>query len=85
MVAQVDGLIMSAIQALDGPKEAEMVAQLLKLRDSIRARETHDARADEMSVVRDAALEAVNDYFERMLRSVPAIDAYLQDLAGRAP
>jgi hypothetical protein len=85
MVAQVDGLIMSAIQALDGPKEAEMVAQLLKLRDSIRARETHDARADEMSVVRDAALEAVNDYFERMLRSVPAIDAYLRDLAGRAP
>ena len=40
MVAQVDGLIMSAIQALDGPKEAEMVAQLLRLRNSLQARES---------------------------------------------
>ena len=85
MVSQVDGLIMSAIQALDGPQEAEMVAQLLKLRDSLRARETHEARADEMTEVRDAALEAVNAYFERMLRSVPAIETYLEDLARRAP
>ena len=30
MVSQVDGLIMSAIQALDGPEEAEMVANLLQ-------------------------------------------------------
>ena len=28
---------------------------------------------------------AVNDYFERALRSVPEIDAYLEDVARRAP
>ena len=39
-----------------------------------------------MSGVQDAALAAVNDYFERMLRAVPEIDAYLQEVAGaRAP
>ena len=85
MVAQTDRLIMSAIQALDGPQEAAMVANLLKLRDSLRARASHDERADEMSGVQAAALSTVNDYFERMLRAVPEIDAYLQDVAKRAP
>jgi hypothetical protein len=85
MVAQVDDLIMSAIQALDGPQEAEMVGHLLKLRDSLQQRETHAERSEEMSDVQDAALGAVNDYFERMLRAVPEIDAYLQGIAARAP
>jgi hypothetical protein len=85
LVSQVDRLIMSAIQALDGPKEAEMVGHLLKLRDSIRAREAPTDRADEMAGVQEVALAAVNDYFERMLRSVPQIDAYLVELAERAP
>jgi hypothetical protein len=85
MVSQVDGLIMSAIQALDGPDEAEMVAHLLKLRNSLQARESHAERSDDMSGIQDAALDAVNAYFERALRSVPEIEAYLQDVARRAP
>ena len=85
MVAQVDGLIMSAIQALDGPKEAEMVGHLLKLRNSLQARESHTQRLDEMSGIQDAALHAVNDYFERALRSVPEIEAYLKEIARRTP
>ena len=68
---------MSAIQALDGPTEAKMVAQLLSLRNSLQARESHAQRTDEMSGIQDAALGAVNDYFERALRSVPEIEAYL--------
>ena len=85
MVSQVDGLIMSAIQALDGPREAEMVGHLLKLRNSLQARESHDARSDDMSGIQDAALGAVNAYFERALRSVPEIESYLEDIAKRAP
>lgn len=85
MVAQVDGLIMSAIQALDGPEEAKMVGHLLSLRNSLQARESHAERSDEMAGIQDAALSAVNDYFERALRSVPEIEAYLEDIAVRAP
>ena len=85
MVSQVDGLIMSAIQALDGPAEAEMVGHLLSLRNSLQARETHEGRADEMAGIQGAALKAVNEYFERALRSVPEIEAYLEDVARRAP
>jgi hypothetical protein len=85
MTAQVDQLIMSAIQALDGPQEAEMVGHLLKLRDSLRAHESRQERSASMSGVKTSALAAVNGYFERMLRAVPSIQAYLEDIAHRAP
>lgn len=38
MVAQVDGLIMSAIAALEGHAEAEMVRRLLRVRDAVSRR-----------------------------------------------
>jgi len=85
MVAQVDTLIMSAIQALDGPEEAEMVGHLLKLRNSIQKRGAEADRAEDMTDVQNAALKAVNSYFERALRSVPEIDAYLKEIVARAP
>lgn len=84
MVAQLDGLIMSAVQALDGPDEAQMVGQLLEMRNSIQARAARAERTDEMSSIQELALKAVNAYFERALRSVPEIDAYLADIARRA-
>jgi hypothetical protein len=85
MTAQVDKLIMSAIQALDGPREAEMVGHLLRLRDSLRAHESQQERSGSMSGVKISALAAVNEYFERMLRAVPSIQAYLEDVTRRAP
>jgi hypothetical protein len=85
LIAQVDRLIMSAIQALDGPREAEMVGHLLRLRDSLRTRESHADEAADMSGVQTAALEAVNAYFERMLRAVPGIEAYLEKIAKTTP
>jgi hypothetical protein len=85
MTDQVDKLIMSAIQALDGPEEAEMVGHLLKLRNSIQKRRAESDRAEDMTDVQSAAMRAVNDYFERMLRSVPEIDAYLKEIVAQAP
>ena len=74
---------MSAIQALDGPAEAEMVAHLLRLRDSLGERQAASERAADLSGVQQAALGAVNTYFERALRAVPEIDAYLREIAAR--
>ena len=85
MTAQVDKLIMSAIQALDGPEEAVMVGHPLKLRNSVQKRGGEGDRAADMAGIQDAALGAVNTYFERALRSVPEIDAYLQEIVERAP
>ena len=65
MVAQCDPLIMSAIQALDGPEEAEMVAHLLKLRNSLQARESHAvAVRRRWPASRTRRSKSVNDYFE---------------------
>ncbi|MGH2407378.1 MAG: hypothetical protein ACRDF7_04760 [Candidatus Limnocylindrales bacterium] len=85
LVTQCDRLIMSAVQALEGPREAEMVAHLLHLRDALRARRSHADEAADLGDVQSVALSAVNDYFERMLRAVPEIDAYLADIARHAP
>ncbi len=85
MTEQVDKLIMSAIQALDGPAEAEMVGHLLKLRNSVQKHGAESDRTEDMADVQTAAMKAVNDYFERALRSVPEIDAYLKEIVVRAP
>ena len=85
MGSQVDGLILEAIQALDFPDEVGMVGHLLKLRNSLQARESHDARSEDMSSIQAAALGAVNAYFQRALRSMPEIESYLEDIAKRAP
>lgn len=83
MTAQIDQLIMSAIQALDGPEEAEMVGHLLRLRDSVVKRTQAAERTEDMTDVEGAAMKAVNDFFERNLRAIPEIDAYLDDVAAR--
>jgi hypothetical protein len=85
MVAQTDQLIMSAIGALEGRAEAEMVAHLLRLRDSLRARAERAERDADIDSVHQAAMTAVNDYFLRMLTSVPEIKTYLDELAAKAP
>jgi hypothetical protein len=93
LVAQTDRLIMAAIGALEGPAEAEMVSHLLRLRDGLRAREETAEQGAERSAerssnvdqLRDAAMVAVNDYFLRMLRAVPEIAEYIDDIAARAP
>ena len=62
-----------------------MVGHLLKLRNSVQKREIENDRATDMAGIQNAALKSVNAYFERALRSVPEIDAYLQEIVKRAP
>ncbi|MCY7419804.1 MAG: hypothetical protein LH650_15185, partial [Chloroflexi bacterium] len=84
LVAQVDQLIMSAVAALDGPDEALMVARLQGFRRSVAGEEpVFGSDGEDMSVARAAALTEVDDYFRRVLRAVPSIAAYLDELAAR--
>jgi hypothetical protein len=84
LVSQADALIMSAVAALDGPAEAEMVASLMAVRANVIASGGAAGRIGDVGAVKDEALRAVNDYFERRLRAVPSISAYLDELAGAA-
>jgi hypothetical protein len=82
MVAQVDQLIMSAISALEGRAESDMVARLLRLRDAIAARAGAGSRDDDIETMQTDAMRSVNEYFERVLTSVPSIKAYLDSVAA---
>ncbi len=66
LVAQTDQLIMSAIGALDGPEEAQMVGGLLRLRDNVSGRKSGD-RAGDVESLQSETMDAVNDYFQRRL------------------
>jgi hypothetical protein len=83
LVAQVDGLIMSAISALEGRREAEMVARLLRCRDAIAAQAGGDAWAADRAGVVTAAMDEVNAYFRRALTDVPTIAAHLESISAR--
>lgn len=82
MVAQVDTLIMSAVSALEGRSEAEMVAKLLRLRDSVSRRDQASEFAGEVSEARAEAMSAVDEYFEKALTGVPTIKEYLEEVAS---
>ena len=82
MVEQADKLIMSAISALEGPDEAEVVAQLLRFRDELSGR-SNVGRSDEVAALHVATMNTVNDYFKRRLYALPGIASYLDEIAAR--
>jgi hypothetical protein len=82
MLRQADELIMSAVQALEGRSEAEMVRHLLALRDNIRERGGVAGRSGNVDGVKDQAMASVNEYFERRLFEVPSIKAYVDGLVA---
>ncbi|HYI23663.1 MAG TPA: hypothetical protein VEX62_13620 [Candidatus Limnocylindrales bacterium] len=81
LVAQTDQLIMSAIGALDGPEEAQMVGGLLRLRDNVSGRKSGD-RAGDVESLQSETMDAVNDYFRRRLTALPEIADYLDRIAA---
>jgi hypothetical protein len=84
MLKQTDDLIMSAVAALEGRSEAEIVRHLLAFRDNLQARRGAQGRAEDVGGVKDRALGAVNEYFERRLFEVPTIKAYVDGLVAAA-
>lgn len=81
MVSQVDQLIMTAIAALEGRAEAEMVRRLLRLRDGLARRSDAANRSEDLTSVQADAMAEVNQYFKRVLTAVPSINAYLDSVA----
>ena len=81
LVQQADQLIMSAIGAMEGPQEAQVVSQLLRLRDELSGR-TQGDRSDEVESLRLETMTAVNDYFQKRLYALPEIAEYLDRIAA---
>jgi hypothetical protein len=81
LLTQCDGLIMSAIGALTGPKEAVIVQHLLQLRDQVSGIREGDRSANVIGA-RDETMAIVNDYFRERLTAVPSIAAYIDGLVA---
>lgn len=81
LVEQTDKLIMSAIAALEGPEEAEVVAQLLRFRDELSGRSTSD-RSVEVKALHEETMGTVNEYFKRRLYALPEIARALDQIAA---
>ena len=80
LVAQADTLIMSAVAALEGKAEADMVRHLLRVRDTLARTGASAERNEDVEGIKAGALEAVNEYFKRRLMDVPGIASYIADL-----
>lgn len=84
LVSQADQLIMSAIGAMEGPQEAQVVSQLLRLRDQISGRKPGE-RSTGVEALREETMAAVNEYFHKRLVGLPEIAEYLDRVAARQP
>jgi hypothetical protein len=82
MVDQVDQLIMSAVIALEGRSEVEMVRRLLRLRDAIATRAEAASFTEDVTQARHDAMAAVDAYFRKVLTALPTIAQYLDDVAA---
>jgi hypothetical protein len=81
VIGQVDGLIRQVVEAVEGPKEGELVMSLLRLRDDLSGREELGDQWDTlMSSARYDVAAMVNDFFEEKLMAIPEVRAYIEEL-----
>lgn len=81
VIGQVDGLIRQVIEAVEGPKEGELVMSLLRLRDDLSGRQALGDQWDAlMAGARHDVAAMVNDFFEEKLMAIPEVRAYIEEL-----
>ncbi len=82
LVSQVDKLIVEVVEALEGPKETEIVLALLRLRDDISGRQDLGEEWDDLIGRSRADVSVlVNRFFEEKLLAMPEVRKYIDGLA----
>jgi hypothetical protein len=75
LIQQTDRLILDVIKALEDDREAEIVKQLLRLRDGLV--EAGDASSQPVEAARAQVINIVNNFFHERLTAVPTIQEYI--------
>jgi len=78
VLAQADKLILDVVHVLEGEREAEIVRQLLRLRDALTRQESGQALSEEAEAARAAVIQVVNEYFYERLIAMPSIRTYIE-------
>ena len=84
MLAQADELILAVIRALEGAEEAEIVRQLLHLRDTLTRQEAGQGLSAEADGARARVINIVNNFFYEKLTAVPEIKSYMDSMQAEA-
>jgi hypothetical protein len=79
LLAQADRLILSVIDVLEGDQEAEIVRQLLQLRESLQT--TGTVQSQPVEAARAQVINIVNNFFYERLTAVPSIKVYIDRFA----
>lgn len=77
MLAQLDSLILSVVDSLEGEKETEIVRYLLRLRDRLSRHAVGQELSAEAEAARAEVLNIVNNFFYEKLTGMPTIKAYM--------
>jgi hypothetical protein len=80
LLAQADRLILAVIDALEGDQEAEIVRQLLQLRESLQA--TGQVESQPVEAARARVINIVNNFFYERLTAVPSIKVYIDNIGA---
>ena len=80
VIGQADKAILEVVQTLEGVVEAELVTQLLEVRDGITASDGVDTQVVEAA--RDRLLNLVNNFFYEKMTALPELRDYMTSVTG---
>lgn len=80
VLAHADQLIISVVDALEGPEETEIVRYLLRLRDALTRQKTGQELGAEATAARAELINIVNNFYYEKLSALPTIRSYIEGL-----
>lgn len=83
LLAQVDRLIFTVIELLEGEKEVEIVRLLLRLRDILSREKDRSALSPQAEAAREEVMNVVNNFFHEKLVALPTIKEYMDSFVSK--
>lgn len=84
LLDQAEELVLDVVGVLEGPKEREIVRQLIRLRDAIQRDVRSEDWGAQVSAVRAELINLVNNFFYDRLTAHPEIQSYMDRFASPA-
>jgi hypothetical protein len=82
LIEQADQLTLAVIKVLEGDQESEIVRLLLRLRNALSQQDQEQGLSVAAEAARAEVINLVNNFFYEKLTAVPAINDYMNDIAG---
>jgi hypothetical protein len=80
---QADQLVVMAVEALEGDREAEVVKSLVRLRESLATTTPGDGTSDEIEGARAQVVNVINNFFQDRLTALPTVKEYIAGIQAR--